>query len=70
MKAILQFEIPEEKDEFTLATRGCDMWVTLFEFDQWLRSQIKYNDRIEYQEIRNKLYELLDTYNISFDMVS
>lgn len=39
----------------------------LWEYDQWLRSQIKYSDRYELQPARDKLYELLKDDNLSID---
>ena len=56
---ILKFKCPEERVEFELANRGNDFYHVLWEFDNWLRGEIKYNDREDLQEVRTKLYELL-----------
>lgn len=68
MKATLVFELPEEQDEFTLANRGKDLYGILWEFDQWLRSEIKYNNK-DYQNVRDKLYEIMNREFFSFDEV-
>ena len=53
------------------------MWSVLWELDQDLRARVKYapddsnEDKLEaYQEIREKLRELMRDEDISFDMVS
>ena len=76
MKAILEFNLPEDDQEFTLATKGLEFWSVLWELDQDLRAKTKYapddlpQDKYDaYQEVRDKLYELMSESNITFDMV-
>jgi len=70
MKAELKFSLPEEKDEFTLATRGIDLWGVLCDYDQWLRNELKYQDAgDETQRARDTLYNFMEQHNISLDMV-
>lgn len=38
----------------------------LFEFDQWLRSKIKYEDK-DWQEIRDKFWEIVKEYEAIID---
>ena len=71
MKAILEFNLPEETDEFELATKGAMMHHTLWEMDQWLRGKIKYApDDINkhtykaYEECREQLHQFLNENNI------
>lgn len=68
-EAILKYYLPDDQDDFILALHGKDFWVVLFEFDQWLRNEIKYKDK-DYQPVRDMLYELMGTYNVNLDMVS
>lgn len=77
MKATLEFNLPEDRDDFALATNASKMWSVLWELDQDLRGRVKHapdtaNDyTIEaYREIREKLRELMSDEDISFDMVS
>jgi len=76
MKATLEFNLPEDDQEFLLATSGLKFWSVLWELDQSLRSKTKYapdnlpQDKYDaYQEIREELRELMSNNNIDFDMV-
>ena len=42
MKATLEFNIPEENEEFLLAVHGSDWQHVVWQMDQWLRSRTKY----------------------------
>lgn len=76
MKATLEFNLPEDQQDFELATKGMKFWSVLWELDQSLRAKTKYapdslpQDKYDaYQEIRDELHELMLNSNISFDMV-
>lgn len=76
MKAILEFNLPEDNQDFQLATSAMKFWSVLYELDQDLRSKTKYapddlpRDKYDaYQEVRDLLYELMSSENISLDMV-
>ena len=42
MKAILEFNLPEDDHEFEMATSGSKFHSVLWDMDQYLRSKIKY----------------------------
>lgn len=72
MKAKLIFDLPEENHEWKNAIDGSSMRSTLWEYDQWLRSKIKYedlnNEQYEvYQGCRDHLRTLLIENNIDID---
>jgi hypothetical protein len=69
MKAILEFELPEDNQDFRLATKASAMYSTLWELDQFLRAEIKYAGREQLDEVRDKLRELMNNNHIDFDMV-
>lgn len=76
MKAILEFNLPDDQEDFELATSAIKFWHVLWELDQELRAKTKYapddmsdDDYDAYQSIRDKLYELMRDNNVSFDMV-
>ena len=69
MKAILEFNLPEDNQEFELHTKALKMYSTLWDFDVWLRSEIKYNNQEQYEPVRDKLRELMSDNRIDFDMV-
>tara|TARA_B110000285_G_scaffold195782_1_gene226302 strand:- start:11 stop:238 length:228 start_codon:yes stop_codon:yes gene_type:complete len=75
MKAKLEFNLPEDNDEFKLATQGNAMYSVLWEMDQWLRGNTKHapdtmsNDTYKaYETCRNKLGEIMSESNIFFDL--
>jgi len=64
MKAILEFELPEDKEEFDAASKGMDWAIVAWDMDQLLRNKLKYgkllpNTRAELEEIRDTLNEML-----------
>jgi hypothetical protein len=69
MKAILEFNLPEDNQEFELHTKALKMYSTLWDFDLWLRSEIKYNNQEQYEPVREKLREIMNDNRIDFDMV-
>ena len=76
MKAILEFNLPDDDQEFTLATNGLKFWSVLWELDQSLRAKTKYasddlpQDKYDaYCEVRDELRELMSDNNLDFDMV-
>jgi hypothetical protein len=39
----IKYQLPEEENEFRYANNGLNYLLTLYDIDQYLRSQIKYN---------------------------
>lgn len=64
MKATLEFNLPEEKDEYDFANNGLNYYSALVEFDQWLRSEYKYNGNEAMYEVRQKLNEFINENNV------
>ena len=69
MKANLEFNLPEDNEEFYYANNGSNYYYVCHELDQHLRSQLKHGSLTEeqdlvYQEIRDKLRELLEENNV------
>ena len=74
MKAILKYDLPEEVTEFEMACNAEYMHLVLWELDQWLRSNTKYapdgtheEAYTAYELTRDKLNQLMNQYNISFE---
>jgi hypothetical protein len=72
MKAKLIFNLPEENHEWKNAVDGSSMRSTLWEYDQWLRNKLKYEDLTDeqhqvYQGCRDHLRTLLYENNIDID---
>jgi len=77
MKAKLIFNLPEDNQEFKLATKASDWWNVCWEMYKWLRQQYKYMPDTEYikdkydayYEARQKLFELMNDNGVSLDDV-
>lgn len=75
MKAILKFNLPEDNQEYKLATQGSDWWNVCWVMDQWLRTQYKYMPDEEYsddkyhtyEKCREKLLQLVTENNLNID---
>jgi len=57
MKAILEFNLPEDQIDFDLAVNGAKAQVALWEMDQWLRAQYKYMSDDEYSKDKYETFE-------------
>jgi hypothetical protein len=75
MKAILEFNLPEEDKEYELVNNASKMYSVLWDMDQWLRSNTKYapdttsQDTYDaYKKCRDQLRELMYEENVSFDL--
>ena len=55
MKAFLEFDLPKDNMEFKAAINGSNYKSAIWEYDQWLRSEMKYG------ELDKKIYEAYDT---------
>jgi hypothetical protein len=71
MKAILEFDLTEERAEFDMAVNGYKFSLVAYYLDQHLRALIKYapDNQSEdtykaLQETRDKLHQLLNEYNL------
>lgn len=64
MKAILEFNLPEDKQDFDFANNGINYYSALYEFDNWLRSEYKYNGNEPMFEVREKLQQFINDNNI------
>ena len=58
MKAILEFELPEDKEEYEAASRGMDWALLVLDIDQFIRNKIKYEQDKDgiLQLVRDRLY--------------
>ena len=67
MKATLEFNLPEDQDDFNYANNGFKYYMALVEMDEWLRAEYKYNDKEEMYEVREKLREIILSNNVNID---
>jgi len=73
MKAILEFNLPEESADLNLALKGHEWARALHKFSESIRIRIKYADETmtdetyaELEGLQKELAEILEDYNLSF----
>ena len=64
MKAILEFELPRDKQKFDTATRGMDWALVVRDLDQIMHKKIKYaeltdDSRKEIEDLRLTMSDML-----------
>lgn len=69
MKAILEFNLPDDQDTFDLHVTAYDMRISLIEIKEYLRTKVKYETEEEirweaYDEIYQHFFEILHDNNI------
>jgi hypothetical protein len=69
MKAILEFDLPEENNDFHAAINGHKYKIAHWELDQLLRSEMKYKELSEdtyqaYKWCREELRKILEQDNL------
>jgi hypothetical protein len=57
MKAILEFNLPEDKEEYDVASKGMDWALLVWHIDQFIQNKIKYEQDRDgvLQLVRNEL---------------
>lgn len=74
MKAILEFNLPDDQEEYEYAVNAPKMYLALWEIKQLIRSKLKYNpdgltdaELKQWEIIQNEFYLILDEQNIQLD---
>ncbi len=73
MKAILEFNLPEDQHEYEVAIQASRVQSFLWDFSQQLRSWYKYHHDFKnaddaLEKIREEFYNLLNQHNIDMDI--
>ena len=70
MKAILEFNLPEDQPEFNTALQGSDWKHVCWQMDQYLRKTVKYDesiskeDREVYDDMTNEFWTMMKENNV------
>jgi hypothetical protein len=70
MKAILEFNLPEDQPEFNTAIKGSDWKHVCWEMDQYLRKRVKYDDGLTeeqlevYEDMRGEFWRMMKESNL------
>ena len=72
MKAILEFDLPDDKYDFRCANEGATLRGVLRDLDNWLREKLKYGHAFKsadaaLEAARDELHGLLQGENLSLD---
>lgn len=68
MKAKLIYTLPEEDDLFKRAVKSDKLCETLWDYSQYLRSQLKYSENPDtLDKARDKFHELMRDNDINLD---
>ena len=67
MKAILEFNLPDENFNYMNAVFASNWRQVVNELDDWLRNEKKYqdNDIIATSDVRSKIFELMNDNGVS-----
>ena len=74
MKAIIEFELPEDIEEYEMANNASKMYMALWDIKQLFRSKLKYNsdglndEQLEqWEAMRGEFFEILDNNDLKLD---
>jgi hypothetical protein len=74
MKAMIEFELPEDQEEYQKANNANKMYMALWEIRQLFRSTLKYNaaglndEQLEqWETMRGEFFEILDNNDLKLD---
>ena len=75
MKAILEFNLPEDQTEYQMVNDASKMFSVIWDMKQWLRGQVKHApDEMSqeaydaFEECRDKLREIISESNLNLDI--
>lgn len=73
MKAILEFNLPDDQEDYDMANKAVSYKVALWEISQYLRSEVKYNEQLsadaydQVVKLREKFHDILNDNTINLD---
>lgn len=67
MKVRLEFNLPEEREDFENAVLATKVFAALWQYDQYLRDEYKYRNNEVAHEIRQMFHEILEDHGISIE---
>ena len=68
MKVILEFNLPEDKEEYDTASKGMDWALLVLDIDQFIRNKIKYEQDKDgiLQLVRDRLHFNMEEKGLEF----
>ena len=74
MKAILEFDLPEDEEQFNVASKAMDWSLLAWDIDQHIRNRLKHQTekldtssaKEELEFLRNQLHEMMEENGLQF----
>ena len=68
MEAILKYNLPEDNEEFAIATKAMDWSLLVLDIDQFIRNKIKYDQDRDgvLQLVRDRLHFNMEEKGLNF----
>ena len=68
MKAVLEFNLPNDKEQFDVAAKAMDWALLVWDIDQFIRNKIKYEQDRDgvLQLVRNELRHKMEESGLQF----
>ena len=74
MKAIIEFKLPKDQDEYQMANNASKMYMALWDIKQLFRSRLKYNttglndEQLEqWEEMQGDFFDILENNDLKLD---
>jgi len=72
MRVILEFNLPDDTEAYKSARQGADLEAACWEFTQYLRNKLKYEQLTgeqynAYEDARSKFWEFREAYGVKID---
>lgn len=74
MKVILEFNLPDEQSEYTVASKAISWYSIVWDIDRWLRERLKYGHKFKnaddaLEAARDELYLIMERNKVDFNEV-
>jgi len=74
MKATIEFELPEDQDQYEIANNASKMYLALWDIKQLFRSKLKYNSDglndeqlTQWEIMQDEFFEILDNNDLKIN---
>lgn len=74
MKAIIEFEFPDDQEQYQMANNASKMYLALWDIKQLLRSKLKYNpdglndeQLTQWEIMQDEFFEILDNNDLKIN---
>lgn len=74
MKAKLEYNMPEDREDFDFAINGHKWWIVVWEMDQYLRKRIKYHTEVTtdeeivaFEDVREELRGFIEEQGLNLE---